>query len=846
MAGLARLYVSYDQDRDWLMAYEFGRVDDAQPPEAWLVVTDDFRFLHDAPEGRVVGFKVTDFSGFDAEHIEVEEIWGDPRFDAPVLGLRSASAGEIVLAARAFFVGRSSLNRDLFTAAAQLDGRDAVEAWRRCLESGDAMAHFGLGYTLFELGEAAEAYRHLRYYTEIAPNGAWNWCWYGRAAEAVAETSEARRAYRRAVELTAAGGQATDAGERLALLPERLALAPQTAMQPPAARVLLWGDALPEIGRRRVDGLSARCAAGLTAGAKEKSYGHTDPNEDAVALVEADGLTLVVCADGHNGMASTRAAVELVLECLEPIPAPEAISDEDLIDMWLAANERATSAATHAGQPESRTTLIVAVVAAGRVRWAAMGDSLLAIVHDDGSLRFLSQPRSHFVGWPMNHGEVAERLCRGTEMLPAAAWVIAATDGLTDFVPGLSQTLARAGSSQASPSRVVERLIDAACAGGAGDNVAVAAVRARGAVEGAEVSRPDVRARIRGCLIGGAVGDALGAPVEFDSIERIRRRFGSQGITDYEMAYGRRGAITDDTQMSLFTAEGLLRAYVRGATKGLCHPPSVVDHAYARWLATQGESSSRWDSTNFDGWLLTNRGLHNTRAPGNTCLSALRASRMGTIDDPLNDSKGCGAVMRAAPVGLLGGDFPGDRFELGCEIGALTHGHPSGYLAAGAMAEIITALVWSDATLPEALDRAALRLRRMPGHEETLQGLEDARALAASDIEPSADAVELLGEGWVAEEALAIGVYCALVARGFEHAVLLAVNHSGDSDSAGAIAGNIFGSLRGYDEIPAQWTYDLELNEVIEPLCRDWNAAFTADPEFAPDPEEWWERYPGW
>jgi len=465
-----------------------------------------------------------------------------------------------------------------------------------------------------------------------------------------------------------------------------------------------------------------------------------------------------------------------------------------------------------------------------------MGDSLLAIVHDDGSVRFLSQPKSHFVGWPMTRGEVAERLYRGTEMLPASAWVIAATDGLTDFVRGLTQTLVSAASSQASASKVVERLIDAACAGGAGDNVAVAAVRARGALEAVELSRPDVRMRIRGCLIGGAVGDALGAPVEFDSIERIRKRFGPRGITDYQTAYGRRGAITDDTQMSLFTAEGLVRAYVRGETKGLCHPPSVVDHAYARWLATQGESSSRWDSTKFDGWLLTNRGLHNTRSPGNTCLSALRASRMGTIDDPLNDSKGCGAVMRAAPIGLLGRNFPGDRFELGCDIGALTHGHPSGYLAAGALAEIITTLVWSDATLQEAVDHAAGRLRWIPRHEETLQALEDARALAASDIEPSADAVELLGEGWGAEEALAIGVYCALVACDFEHAVLLAVNHSGDSDSTGAIAGNILGSLRGYNEIPAQWTYDLELHEVIEPLCRDWNALFTADPEFSTDP----------
>src|SRR3954469_11894903 len=75
--------------------------------------------------------------------------------------------------------------------------------------------------------------------------------------------------------------------------------------------------------------------------------------------------------------------------------------------------------------------------------------------------------------------------------------------------------------------------------------------------------------RIRGCLLGGAVGDALGAGIEFAWIEDIIRRFGPGGSTDYVEAYGRRGAITDDTQMTLFTAEGLLRARVRVAREGI-------------------------------------------------------------------------------------------------------------------------------------------------------------------------------------------------------------------------------------------------------------------------------------
>jgi ADP-ribosylglycohydrolase len=156
-------------------------------------------------------------------------------------------------------------------------------------------------------------------------------------------------------------------------------------------------------------------------------------------------------------------------------------------------------------------------------------------------------------------------------------------------------------------------------------------------------------------------------------------------------------------------------------------------------------------------------------------------------------------------------------------------------------------LVCTDATLDTALDNATRRLRQSLRHEETLEALEAARALAASPTEPSPEALGTLGEGWVAEEALAIGVYCALVARDFEQGVLLAVNHSGDSDSTGAIAGNILGAVHGYNEIPAQWIDDLEMHEVIESLCRDWNAFLARDSEVELEGDEtWWNRYPGW
>lgn len=153
-----------------------------------------------------------------------------------------------------------------------------------------------------------------------------------------------------------------------------------------------------------------------------------------------------------------------------------------------------------------------------------------------------------------------------------------------------------------------------------------------------EPTNEDVEAlsRFRGSLLAGAVGDALGAPVEGASLDEILARHGPSGVTGMVEGRGALGSITDDTQMTLFTAEGLLRAWVRGALKGICHPPTVVDHAYARWHHTQGERCARWEKWNedgYDGWLVAQPELHHRRGPGNTCLSAMRASRAGTIEE---------------------------------------------------------------------------------------------------------------------------------------------------------------------------------------------------------------------
>lgn len=326
--------------------------------------------------------------------------------------------------------------------------------------------------------------------------------------------------------------------------------------------------------------------------------------------------------------------------------------------------------------------------------------------------------------------------------------------------------------------------------------------------------------RFRGCLLGGAVGDALGAPVEFDSAETIKAKFGPNGIGDFVEAYGRIGAITDDTQMTMFTTEGLIRSWTRFLSRGLSSPIDTVSHAYQRWLMTQGgrphNSDQFFEKYVLTGWLLEIDDLHSTRAPGLTCLGGLEQG------SPVLESKGCGGVMRVAPVGLFAatGQYNGSAFELGSDAARITHGHPSGHISAGALAEIVFLIVGNEYSIRDACNRVLELLKTKEDATEVIRSLNLALESAAK-IGRDTSVIPTLGEGWVAEEALSISVYCALVADSFEDGVRLAVNHSGDSDSTGSITGQILGAKLGSQPIPTRWTEKLELHNEIGQLAAD-------------------------
>jgi ADP-ribosyl-[dinitrogen reductase] hydrolase len=326
------------------------------------------------------------------------------------------------------------------------------------------------------------------------------------------------------------------------------------------------------------------------------------------------------------------------------------------------------------------------------------------------------------------------------------------------------------------------------------------------------------RSRIRGSLLGGAVGDALGVPIAFESLEAIRARFGPRGLEEPVPAFGRMGAISGTTQLMLFTAEGLLIAARDPTLAGRSGVVRSVHRASLRWLRTQGEHSTHPTfERSFEGRLLGLAALQQRRAPDSSCLAALRTRRMGRIQQPLNTDRGCGVLMRAAPIGLARGID--DPFGVACEVGAITHGHPGAYLACGTLARLIRE-VFTGTPLHSACHESLEELCRHPGHQECSVALERALALAEAGG-ASPEAVQSLGTGQTAAQALAIGVFCSLATTDFACGLRLAVNHDGDSSSTGAVAGCLLGAARGPEAIPPGWLELLELRQEIERLAEE-------------------------
>jgi ADP-ribosylglycohydrolase len=319
---------------------------------------------------------------------------------------------------------------------------------------------------------------------------------------------------------------------------------------------------------------------------------------------------------------------------------------------------------------------------------------------------------------------------------------------------------------------------------------------------------PDLRARVVGSIVGLAVGDALGYPHEFRTVEQVRRELAPEGITDFVALKDPRfsrpvilgpdhppGTFTDDTQMSLCVADALI---AHGARAG--EAPEVLFDDMAK---------------RFVDWYFSD---DNNRSPGAATGTACERLKEGTSwrESGVLDSKGAGANMRVVPVGLFFSDLDvvANVARLQADI---THRHPAALEAAAATAAA-TAMLLDDVPLPILLDEVRRLVGgRVPDFDELSHRFELSVLEDPSEVLIERDASEVaLGEAWVAEEAFFAALYCVWRApTSFEDAVLLAVNTDGDSDTIATIVGGFMGAKLGLDAIPERWRAGVEKSALL-------------------------------
>lgn len=370
--------------------------------------------------------------------------------------------------------------------------------------------------------------------------------------------------------------------------------------------------------------------------------------------------------------------------------------------------------------------------------------------------------------------------------------------------------------------------------------------------------------KVRGALIGGAIGDALGYPIEFMSLNAIKQKYGQAGYVYYqEFNNAGKAIISDDTQMTLFTANGLLNYITRVTLNNGFHWNILIEFltlAYKDWFKTQVGVGSYYYEDPFKCWIRDIKELNVRRAPGNTCISSLWALENGKHGQK-NDSKGCGGVMRVAPIGLLAAvdnqstikDYYGNDVQrrewnstqvarLGGDSAAITHHHPLGYLPAAFLADLIYYILIAYENPTFSVLEDYMRYVHSDLCKEYTTDIErEALKVLWTLIEKAINlagrwdiseetAIRQLGEGWTGDEVLAIAIYCMMRYHdSFEKAIAAAVNHDGDSDSTGAICGNLMGAIVGYKAISPRFTDDLELKDLILEIADDILKGFSID-----------------
>lgn len=307
--------------------------------------------------------------------------------------------------------------------------------------------------------------------------------------------------------------------------------------------------------------------------------------------------------------------------------------------------------------------------------------------------------------------------------------------------------------------------------------------------------------QLAGCLLGGALGDALGYPVEFEKVSQMSQDHDFDKIVDKLI-------VSDDTQMTLFTANALLLDGNLRINTWNC---------YQDWLETQFKQGKSELSHRPISWLMEYPEMYASREPGRTCLMTLMRGIPGDLNEPINQSKGCGALMRVAPLAFIDREDP---YSVAIENSALTHGHQMSHIASAALVSLLRYISEGE-TLCDSVSLMRQDIKRIFMDSLEVKVFDDLLQQAIFAGEKDFDDMEIisrLGEGWVAEETLAIALYCSLkYSNDLKKALRVAVFHDGDSDSTGSVTGQILGTLLGAKKLPQE---EIKRLDLLEPLMK--------------------------
>lgn len=332
---------------------------------------------------------------------------------------------------------------------------------------------------------------------------------------------------------------------------------------------------------------------------------------------------------------------------------------------------------------------------------------------------------------------------------------------------------------------------------------------------------------ITGCLLGLAVGDAMGYTVDRKTYAEICQDYGPAGLLGYDLVNGY-AEVSSHTQLAAFISNGLLLAITRGQTRGRMSPyVRYIGQAMREWAQCQRyhrdpEKRLCWVCRAAE---LRHRTCLDTRLP-----DTLSRERLGTMEEPVNRLNTPGSLVGAIPVGLF---FHPDRMEvtevgrLGAETVALTHGDPETFLSGAVLAYAIAGIVQDRQTpLKEQFSLASEAALSQFGREypqaKALQALiHRALFLAENTRREPAEVMEQL-ELNTAAQVLAGAMYACLVAQSdFDRAMTVAVNHSGRSAAVGAVTGALLGAALGMPALPEFYLECLEPADVLRELAQD-------------------------